>query len=112
MLQPVEIMSGFKNIRFVFRTKCKIRTTLSELALWFSEENEVLYVHNLENHDKAMALAFKDTKVAGGWKIREIFNSAGEALLKEAIDEDNLQPNKYLNYVYRLTDFVPFNRLK
>lgn len=112
MLQPVEIMSGFKNIRFVFRTKCKIRTSLSELALRFSVENDVLYVHDLEDHAKEMVLAFRDTYLQGGWKIRDIFETSGEKLIEEAINVDNQNPSVWLNEQYKLRDFMPFRFLK
>jgi hypothetical protein len=112
MLEPVEIMSGFKNIRFVFRTKCKISTSLNELALWFSAENDVLFVHDIEDHNKSMALAMRDLQSDTSWKIRRLFNPSGEQLLKYAIIKNKSHPAIILNEKYKLTDFFPFFRLK
>jgi hypothetical protein len=112
MLQPVEIMSGFKNIRFVFRTKCKIRTTLSELALRFSVENNVLYVHDLENHDTLMMLATRINSNNSQWKTWFLPNTPGERLITHAIMQNNSNPSMWLNHEYQLNGYIPYRLLR
>jgi hypothetical protein len=72
-------MAGFKFIRTELRIKCKIEKPLSELALWFTLENDILYVHDRENHKE---------------------------LLKEAIEKEKGSPHIFLNDKYQSYDFL------
>ncbi len=104
-------MSGFKDIRQILRTKCKIEKPLSELALWFTFTQNILSVHDMENHGSAIPIAFKksgdrldDESV---WTIWLEFGSRGELLVKDSIKENPSRPDIHLNEEYLLTDFVP-----
>jgi hypothetical protein len=112
VLDTIEIMSGFTNIRAEFRTKLKITKPAYELALWFTFNNEILYVHDMEEHKISMALASLVSKEQNNWKIYLKPNSAGEALIRKAVLEENYPVHTILNEWYSLTGFVPLSLKK
>ncbi len=104
MLEPLQIMSGFKQIRSELHAKRKLNKKLSELALWFTCEKEILYVHDMEDHQKYIAIAFRNQDI---WVIWLHVGSPGELLVREAVGVNPANPNIFLNEEYNLGDFVP-----
>ena len=102
-------MSGFREIKDAFRTKCRIKKPSSELALWFTFSNDLLCVHDLEEHKVSMILAIvTDSSI----EVRLPRESYGKKLILNAYAKDNKRPEKDLNHKYKLTGFFIFRLLK
>jgi hypothetical protein len=112
MLEHREIMSGFKHLRSEFKQKCKIEKPLNELALWFTFQNDVLYVHDMEKHKTNMAIVICKSKIENEWYFILKLSLSSERLIKYAIAKNRKNPHKLLNSLYRSGDFMPFKFLK
>ncbi len=111
MLDAIEVMSGFKEIKTAFRSKCGISKPVYELELWFTVKDKVLHVHDMEDQKISMALALFLSR-QNTWKIRLTPNSAGELLVRKATEEIFNSPNEYLNTRYRQLSLVHSKRMR
>jgi hypothetical protein len=112
MIEPLEIMTGFSQIKSEFRSKCKIEKPLSELALWFTFSDHFLIVHDMEEHNVSMTIATLMSSSENRWQIFFPENSPGHQLIKMAYEKNKLRPEKELNTQYKLTGFIPLRLLK
>ncbi len=81
-MQPIQIISGFSDIKVQFADKRRIRKPLSELHLWFTDFDGMIYVHDYKQHGTSMVIAL-NTRV--GWKVTLIKNSRGAELTIDLI---------------------------
>ncbi len=106
MLEPLQIMSGFKDIKTQIRTKYNLPKKENEFALWFDFKDDSLTAHDYENHRNHLTLA---TFTRNHWQFWLKVNSPGRALIDEAIVKNKNFPNQYLNKAFLLNGFAPLN---
>jgi hypothetical protein len=66
-LETYQIIAGFSDIKNELRIKASINKAFSELDLWFSLEEGVLYVHDYSDHAKSLALAAQNLTNKKWW---------------------------------------------
>ncbi len=95
-MQTYQIVSGFSDIKSELRRKARIKKPLSELRLWFSLSEGVLYVHDYSDHMCSIVIALKakthwivylDNKTFGYRLVFEIVNSVPEMKLVEYLSQ-------------------------
>ncbi len=89
-MQTYHIVAGFSEIKFQLRTQNNLIKPLEELRLWFSFEEDVLYVHDFDNHDKCIALAVYN-KSEKAWQIVFRGGAYGRQVIENAINSYDLK---------------------
>lgn len=110
-MEAYQIIAGFSDIKSEFITKTGTDKTLAELHLWFSYEDEVLYVYDYSDHTKALVLAVFNSGNST-WSVYLRPYSYGRALALYILSRTKLEriKNKF-NEMYVLYGFVPLSRL-
>lgn len=107
-MQAFHIIAGFSDIKSELRTRAQISKSLPQLELWFTCDENVLYVHDYDDHQKCIALTlYKPTDKS--WRCFLRKGSYGEMLVmyicKNA--QINLLAEKFFD-LYKLYGFIPF----
>lgn len=94
-----QIVAGFSEIKSQFRIKENLTKPLAELQLWFSFEEDILYVHDFHDHEKSMALAIYNGRETKWWVVFR-GKGYGRRVIEYAIDRFEL--NKLAGRFYKL----------
>lgn len=105
MFDAIQIMSGYREIKDEFRVKCRILRPAHELALWFTFDGALLYVHDWEDHKISMLIAVNQ---GDRLELRLRPGFYGEKLVRKAFIEKPHAPHEVLNDEYRLAGLIPF----
>lgn len=106
-MQAYHIIAGFSDIKSELRTKLGIKKSFTELQLWFSLNDGVLYTHDYADHNKNMVLAVHNP-FRGGWKVFLQKGTFGEVLVKHIVEK--YSANEVLEEIlnlYRSHGFFP-----
>ena len=105
-MQTYHIVAGFSEIKSQLRTQTNLIKPLEELMLWFSFEDDVLYVHDFDNHDKCIALAAYN-KSEKTWKVVFRGGAYGRQVIENAIVKfERTKLSEKLNSSYRLNGYI------
>ena len=106
-MEAYQIVAGFSDIKEFLRTKTRTQKSLTELQLWFSFENDVIYVHDYFEHKTSAALAVYSAD-QNLWTVY-LEKNFGERLIRRVIyTTPNKEINGTLNRLYDLHGFIPF----
>ena len=109
-MQSQYIIAGFTDIKSELRIKTRTEIDITDLHLWFTLQDNVLYVHNYSDHKICTALAlYKLTE--NSWRVYLRPGCYGEQLvvfLTAITPLNNLAEN--FNLHYDLYGFSPFRR--
>lgn len=61
-MHAYQIVAGFSEIKIELRKKARISKPIKDLHLWFSIEENILSVHDYEEHGKFITLAVYDDR--------------------------------------------------
>lgn len=109
-MEARHIIAGFSEIKSALRTKTQMTKSMQQIELWFSCDDDVLYVHDYEDNLKSLALAiyFLENKC---WKSFFRNRSCGETLVVYYCEKypSHLLAEEF-NELYRLYGFIPFGK--
>ena len=80
-MEAYQIIYGFSEIKSELQTKSRISKPLEQLELWFTLEEDVLYVHDYTDHTKCIALAIYNP-ADKAWKYFLKTGSYADKLIK------------------------------
>jgi hypothetical protein len=109
-METYQVIAGYSDIKVELKERAGILKPLSDIKLWFTFEDEILCVHDFENHDKYIIVAFCDVDQCS-WKILLRSGSYGEKLVlswTSSIAAAKLA--RELNVEYSLMGHTPFRR--
>lgn len=98
-MQSHQIISGFSDIKAELRTQTRTDKPMSELRLWFSLTDGVLYVHDYDLHRCCFVVAIK---TGLEWNVRLDPKTFGYMLIRETIG--NGLEEKTVNRLHDLYD--------
>ncbi|MEQ1665110.1 MAG: hypothetical protein ABL927_07005 [Bdellovibrionales bacterium] len=109
-MDALHIIAGFSDIKSELRTKTRLSTTLDQLELWFTFDNNVLYIHDYDDHEKCIPLViFASTNRSLTYLLPD--HGYGFNLVKYICENNSydeiLEPIKGL---YASHGFIPFRR--
>ncbi len=107
-MESYQIIAGFSDLKAEFQLKSGTTKSLEELQLWFSFEEDVLYVHDYTDHNVCIVLAVLSND-KNKWQIYLKKGTFGERVVVATIASapiDKIADS--LNYQYRLYGFGPF----
>ncbi len=81
-MQSHQIISGFSDIKAELRTRTRTNRPMSELRLWFSLTDGLLYAHDYELHRCCIVIAIKNSD---NWFVRLDPKTFGYKLVSETI---------------------------
>ena len=107
-MQTFHIIAGFSDIKSELRTRAQISKSLQQLELWFTCDENVLYVHDYDDHQKCVVLAIYNPR-SNLWNYFLRKGSFGELLVKQKCESTpvNLLADVFYK-LYRLYGFIPF----
>lgn len=107
-MDTYQIIAGFSEIKSELRTKARIQKSLDEITLWFSFEENILYVHDYDDHFKCMILAIYN-RGANEWMYFLAKSGYGKMLVEDVctIYSSNEIIRKLME-LYRSHGFIPF----
>ena len=98
-MKQIEIVSGFSELKGLLIRTYKIERSSELIKLYFTLQDQQLYMHDYDDHKKAVLLAkdidFKD--------ISDQLAFKAQRLVAEAIDNPN--PAEFLNMEFKLSGF-------
>lgn len=56
-METYQIIAGLSGLKVLFRTKTQTPKTMDELELWFTFEDDILWIHDSQDHRKCVMLA-------------------------------------------------------
>jgi hypothetical protein len=114
-MQSVEFISGFTDLKKQFAFKAAGHKDINDFYLWFTELNGDIYVHDYENHDLNMLIAFYNSK--NELKILLAPNGPAFKLINQIVEAkrfrgDTKKVSNQLNSLFRLFGTYPIRFLK
>lgn len=96
-MQSHQIISGFSDIKSELQKRTGMNKQMSELRLWFSRTDDVLYAHDYDLHRCCIMVAIK---TGGGWNIRLDPRTFGSKLILETLRDT--AEEEIINELHRL----------
>lgn len=110
-MQVHHLIAGFSDIKSDFLIKTRTTKQLENLKLWFSFKDNILYVHDYDDHNTNMVLARYNVE-KNLWTVYLRSTNYGEKVVQYIIGQscaNNIAEN--LNEKYRSYGFIPIRDL-
>jgi hypothetical protein len=101
-MQQRETIFGFSELKDLLIRTYRIQRSRESIRLFFSEDKNVLLLHDYDDHKKTIHLSF-DIK---GKSVRETLAPYAKKLVEESLEQPS--PSKYLIDEFQLYGFFRF----
>lgn len=101
-MQQKELVSGFSELKDLLIRTYKIDRDRSLVKLYFSEKDDLLLMHDYDDHKKSLALSLSiSNRDIGTGLTGHSYNLVAESLLQP-------NPTEFLNIGFKLNGFFRF----
>jgi hypothetical protein len=107
-METYQVIAGYSDIKVELKERAGILKPISDIKMWFTFEDEMLCVHDYEEHDKYFIAAIYDSAQTS-WKLLLPVGSYGERLVLRRISSVALAKlAEELNREYSLMGYGAF----
>jgi hypothetical protein len=101
-MQQLESVTGFSELKDMLIRTYEIERSRELIKLYFSEQDQMLLMHDYDDHNKAIHLCFSIKEKL----LRKHLTHNARKLIEDSLEEPS--PSNYLNTQFQLYGFFRF----
>ena len=103
-----QIIAGFSEIKSEIRNQYNLTENLEDFQLWFSLEQDIIYAHDYQEHEKCIALAIYK-RPENTWRITFSGGDYGKQVITYATNKFEIEDIDEAFYdLYRSHGYIAF----